>query len=138
MPVLRELKIGLVPFAPLGRGFLTGTSRRAEEYPESDFRRLDPRLQGSNYDANMFAAQAVHEMARSRGIFPAQLALAWVLHKGDDLVPIPGTKKRAYLEQNLAALDVELSREELDRLEAAMSGASGLRYSPDRMATIDR
>lgn len=138
LPVLRELGIGLVPFGPLGRGFLTGTAKRAEDYPASDFRHLDPRLQGDNYDANMRAAQAVHTMAQSKGVTPAQLALAWVLHKGSDLVPIPGTKQHTYLEQNVAALQVTIAPAEMGALQAAMAQVSGLRYSPERMASVDR
>lgn len=138
LPVLRELGIGLVPFAPLGRGFLTGTSMRAEEYPETDFRHLDPRLQGSNYDANMRAAQAVREMAEEKSVTPAQIALAWVLHKGQDMVPIPGTKRRTYLEQNLAALNIVLSEKETAQLEQAMVNVQGPRYSPERMAMVER
>jgi aryl-alcohol dehydrogenase-like predicted oxidoreductase len=138
LPALRELGIGLVPFGPLGRGFLTGTAKRAEDYPESDFRHLDPRLQGDNFDANVRAAQAVHMMAEAKGITSAQLALAWVLHKGDDLVPIPGTKQRKYLEQNVAALQVCIQPEEMAVLEQTLAQVHGLRYSPERMASVDR
>src|SRR6185295_7306403 len=100
IPVLRELGIGLVPFSPLGRGFLTGTAKRAEEYPEGDFRRTnDPRYQGENFDANMRAASAVRDVATRKGVTPGQVALAWLLHKGPDIVPIPGTKRRKYLEE---------------------------------------
>ena len=96
LPVLRELGIGLVPFSPLGRGFLTGTARRAEEYPEGDYRRSgDPRLQGANYDANQRAVGVVIAMAQHKRRHPGQIALAWLLHKGEDIVPIPGTKRRA-------------------------------------------
>jgi aryl-alcohol dehydrogenase-like predicted oxidoreductase len=94
IPVLRELRIGLVPFAPLGRGFLTGAVKRAEEYPENDHRRNDPRYKGENFDANLQAASAVREMAMAKGATPGQIALAWLLHKGPDIVPIPGTKRR--------------------------------------------
>jgi aryl-alcohol dehydrogenase-like predicted oxidoreductase len=97
IPLLRELGIGLVPFAPLGRGFLTGAVKRAEEYPEGDFRRGDPRYQGDNFDANVRAASSVRELATRRGVTPGQIALAWLLHKGDDIVPIPGTRRRSYL-----------------------------------------
>src|SRR5258707_11913802 len=96
IPLLRELGIGLVPFAPLGRGFLTGAVKRAEDYPEGDFRRNDPRYQGENFDANMRAAAVVSAVADAKGAKPGQIALAWVLHKGDDMVPIPGTKRRIY------------------------------------------
>ena len=109
LPLLRELGIGLVPFSPLGRGFLTGTARRAEEYPEGDYRRGDPRFQGANFDANVRAAAVVGEVAAGLGATPGQVALAWVLHKGPDLVPIPGTKRRRFLEENVAAADLRLS-----------------------------
>src|SRR5512143_3531869 len=108
IPLLRELGIGLVAFAPLGRGFLTGSVKRAEDYPEGDFRRNDPRYQGQNFDANMRAAEAVREVARSLGVKPGQVALAWLLHKGPDIVPIPGTKRVKYLEENVAAAALSL------------------------------
>jgi aryl-alcohol dehydrogenase-like predicted oxidoreductase len=140
IPVLRELGIGLVPFAPLGRGFLTGAARRAEEYAEGDFRRGDPRYQGQNFDANMRAAQAVKDMAAKQGATPAQLALAWLLHKGDDIVPIPGTKRRKYLEENVAAANVKLTRDEIATLDRALAPGtvSGLRYAPAQQAQVDR
>ncbi|MDE2428830.1 MAG: aldo/keto reductase, partial [Burkholderiales bacterium] len=103
LPLLRELGIGLVPFAPLGRGFLSGSARRAEDYPPSDFRHLDPRLQGENFDRNLQVARVVQDMAQARQLSPSQIALAWVMHQGDDVVAIPGTKRRTYLEQNIAA-----------------------------------
>ena len=109
IPLLRQLAIGLVPFSPLGRGFLTGTAKRAEEYSEGDYRRGDPRYQGENYDANLRAASEVQELARRKGVTSGQIALAWLLHKGDDLAPIPGTKRRKYLEENVAAAEVRLS-----------------------------
>lgn len=140
IPLLRELGIGLVPFSPLGRGFLTGTARRAEEYPEGDYRRGDPRYQGENFDANMQAASAVHELAAAKGATPGQIALAWLLHKGDDIVPIPGTKRRKYLEENVAAAAVTLSREEMAQLDAALSPehVAGPRYNERLMSTVDR
>ena len=140
IPLLRELGIGLVPFSPLGRGFLTGTAKRAEEYPEGDFRRGDPRYQGANFDANMGAASAVQELARRKGATPGQIALAWLLHKGDDIVPIPGTKRRKYLEENTAAADVELSAAEMKRLDAALAPehVAGPRYNEQMMSTVDR
>src|SRR6202035_1300964 len=112
IPLLRELGIGLVPFAPLGRGFLTGSVKRAEEYPESDFRRNDPRYQGANFDANTRAASAVRELASRKSVTPGQIALAWLLHKGSDIVPIPGTKRRRYLEENVGAAAVSITVEE--------------------------
>jgi aryl-alcohol dehydrogenase-like predicted oxidoreductase len=138
IPLLRELGIGLVPFSPLGRGFLAGTAKRAEEYPTSDFRHQDPRMQGANFDANMAAAQVVRELAEARGLTAGQMALAWVMHQGEDIVPIPGTRRRVNLEQNAAAADVTLSVAEITALEAALSQVAGPRYSQERMATVDR
>ncbi len=138
LPVLRELGIGFVPFSPLGRGFLTGNVKRAEEYPETDFRNSDPRFQGANFDANMAAAATVTEVATALGITPAQVALAWVLHQGDDIVPIPGTKRRQYLEQNIAASEVKLDGVTLSKLAAALDHVAGPRYNAKRMAAIDR
>jgi aryl-alcohol dehydrogenase-like predicted oxidoreductase len=140
IPVLRELHIGLVPFAPLGRGFLAGNVRRAEDYPEGDFRRGDPRFSGENFDANMRAAEVVRDVARRKGATPAQVALAWLLHKGDRLVPIPGTKRRKYLEENVAAAGLALSAAEIAELDRALAPdkVAGPRYNPQLMATIDR
>ena len=136
----RELGIGLVPFAPLGRGFLTGAVKRAEEYPETDFRHNDPRYQGKNFDANMRAAGVVRDMAKRKGGTAAQIALAWLLHKGPDMVPIPGTKRRRYLEENVAAADVTLSAAEIAELDAALppEKVAGPRYNETLMATVDR
>ena len=140
IPLLRELGIGLVPFAPLGRGFLTGSVKRAEEYPEGDFRRGDPRYQGENFDANVRAASAVRDLAARKGATAGQIALAWLLHKGDDIVPIPGTKRRKYLEENVAAAAVRLTREEMATLDAALAPekVSGPRYAEKAMAQVDR
>ncbi|MGD0117402.1 MAG: aldo/keto reductase [Candidatus Binatus sp.] len=140
IPVLRELGIGLVPFCPLGRGFLTGEVMRAEDFPEGDFRRIDPRYQGENYDANVKAARIVHEVAAARRVKPGQIALAWILAKGDDFVPIPGTKRRKYLEENVAAETVRLAPAEMKMLDDAMAPGkvSGKRYPDWIMATIDR
>jgi aryl-alcohol dehydrogenase-like predicted oxidoreductase len=138
IPVLRELGIGLVPFSPLGRGFLAGTAKRAEEYPPTDFRHLDPRMQGANFDANMQAAQAVRDLAAARGVAPGQIALAWVMQQGDDIVPIPGTRRRSNLEQNAAAADIQLSAADMAALKAALQQVAGPRYSAERMATVDR
>ncbi len=138
IPMLRQLGIGLVPFAPLGRGFLTGAVKPAEEYPEDDFRHRDPRYQGANFDANVRAASAVHELAASRGATPGQIALAWLLHKGDDIVPIPGTKRRSYLEENIAAASVSLTADEMARLDAALRETRGPRYGEKQMAQVDR
>src|SRR5215203_6162801 len=140
IPVLRELSIALVAFSPLGRGFLTGTAKRAEEYPEGDYRRGDPRFQGDNFDANVRAAAVVREMAAAKGSTPGQVALAWLLHKGADIVPIPGTKRRRYLEENVAAGELALSVSEMERLDAALPPhvVAGPRYNERMMAFIDR
>ena len=140
IPLLRELGIGLVPFSPLGRGFLTGTARRAEEYPEGDYRRGDPRFQGANFDLNMRAAAVVGQVAAELGATPGQVALAWVLQQGTDFVPIPGTKRRHYLEENVAAADLRLGAAELARLDAAIPAGevAGPRYAQSMMAYIDR
>jgi aryl-alcohol dehydrogenase-like predicted oxidoreductase len=140
IPVLRELGIGLVPFSPLGRGFLTGTAKRAEEYPEGDYRRGDPRFQGANFDANVRAASVVREVATRRGASPGQISLAWLLHKGDDLVPIPGTKRRRYLEENVRAAEIALDSADLSQLDAALPPevVAGPRYDDRMMAFIDQ
>ena len=140
IPLLRELGIGLVPFAPLGRGFLTGTVKRAEEYPVGDYRRGDPRYQGAHFDANVAAAAAVSDLARAKGVAPGQVALAWLLHKGSDIVPIPGTKRRRYLEENVGAAAVTLTSSEMATLDAALSPdkVSGPRYNPKQATLIDR
>jgi len=140
IPLLRELGIGLVPFAPLGRGFLTGSVKRAEEYPEGDFRRNDPRYQGENFDANVRAASAVREIAERKSATPGQVALAWLLHKGPDIVPIPGTKRRRYLEENVGAADVSLNAAEVATLDASLSPEkiSGPRYNEKQMSMVDR
>jgi aryl-alcohol dehydrogenase-like predicted oxidoreductase len=140
IPLLRELGIGLVPFAPLGRGFLTGAVKRAEDYPADDFRRNDPRYQGTNFDANVRAASVVRDVGERRGATPGQVALAWLLSKGQDVVPIPGTKRRRYLEENVAAADLALSENDLSTLDAALAPGrvAGPRYNAERMAQVDR
>src|SRR5687767_6302801 len=140
IPLLRELGIGLVPFAPLGRGFLTGNVKRAEDLPADDFRKNDPRYQGANFDANVRAASVVHDIAAERNATAGQIALAWLLHKGDDIVPIPGTKRRKYLEENLAAASLHLAPEEVVELDRALApdAVSGPRYNERMMAFIDR
>ena len=140
IPALRELGIGLVPFSPLGRGFLTGTTKRAEDYPEGDYRRGDPRFQGENYDTNVRAAALVQQIAERKGAKPGQVALAWLLQKGDDIVPIPGTKRRRYLEENIAAVSLKLDADEIAQLEQALSpeAISGPRYNERMMAMVDR
>jgi aryl-alcohol dehydrogenase-like predicted oxidoreductase len=140
MPLLRELGIGLVAFSPLGRGFLTGTAKRAEEYPEDDYRRGDPRFQGANFDANVRAASVVQDVAASKGATAAQVALGWLLHKGDNIVPIPGTKRRKYLEENAGAATLSLTPAELAALDRALppEAVAGPRYNERMMAFIDR
>lgn len=138
IPLVRELGIGLVPFSPLGRGFLAGNVKRAEEYPEGDYRRGDPRFQGENFDANMRAASVVKDVARAYGATPAQIALAWLLQKGEDVVPIPGTKRRSYLEENVAATQIALSTGDVQRLDDALSAVAGPRYNEKAMRWVDR
>jgi aryl-alcohol dehydrogenase-like predicted oxidoreductase len=140
IPALRELGIGLVPFSPLGRGFLTGEVKRAEEYPKDDFRHTDPRYEGANFDANVAAAAKVREIAGGIGATAGQVALAWVLAQGDDIVPIPGTKRRRWLEENVAAAAIRLSPELVAALGAALAPGKvqGPRYSAERMASVDR
>ena len=140
LPVLRELGIGLVAFSPLGRGFLTGTAKRAEEYPEGDYRRGDPRFQSGNFEANMRAASVVQEIARRLDATPAQVALAWLLRRGDDVVPIPGTKRRRYLEENVGGASVRLESEDVQALDRALppEAVAGPRYNERMMAFIDR
>lgn len=140
IPLLRELGIGLVPFSPLGRGFLTGSVKRAEDYEEDDFRRGDPRFQGENFDANMRAADEVRAVAGDLGATPGQVALAWLLHKGPDIVPIPGTKRRKYLEENVAAASLTLGTPEMERLDAALAPGkvAGPRYNDRMMSLIER
>jgi aryl-alcohol dehydrogenase-like predicted oxidoreductase len=140
IPLLHELGIGLVPFCPLGRGFLTGEVKRAEEYPEGDSRHADPRYQGENYDANVKAAQTVRDIAAVKHVNPGQIALAWLLHKSGNIVPIPGTKRRKYLEENVAAETVQLDPAQMKMLDDALAPGkvSGQRYADWIMATIDR
>ncbi len=138
LPTLRELEIGLVAYSPLGRGFLTGRFQSPEDFPEGDFRAHNPRFQGENFYANLRLVERVKNIAREHDCTPGQLALAWVLHQGEDVVPIPGTKRRSYLEENVEATEISLSDEDLSRIdEAAPAGvAAGDRY-PD-MSPIGR
>lgn len=140
IPALGDLGIGLVPFSPLGRGFLTGEVKRAEEYSEGDYRRNDPRYQGANYDANVSAAQAVRDVAGEVGARPGQVALAWILHKSETFVPIPGTKRRKYLEENIAAASLKLDAAQMATLDDALAPGrtAGPRYSERAMAAVDR
>src|SRR6202023_822535 len=116
IPTCRELGIGFVPYSPLGRGFLSGRFRSPEELADNDFRRYGPRFTGENLKANLALAEKVQELASAKGVTAAQLALAWVLAQGEDIVPIPGTKRRRYLEENVAALDVKLTKEDFRRI----------------------
>ncbi|HET7458133.1 MAG TPA: aldo/keto reductase [Gemmatimonadaceae bacterium] len=140
IPLLRELGIGLVPFSPLGRGFLTGAVKRAEEYPADDFRRNDPRYQGENFDANMRAAGAVRDLAARKGTTAGQIALAWLLHKGEDIVPIPGTRRVKYLEENVGAAAISLTASEMSQLDSALAPdrVAGPRYNERNMSMVDR
>jgi len=138
LKTVRELGIGFVAYSPLGRGFLTARWKRPEDIPEDDWRRKQPRFQGANFYANLKVVEKVDELAKAKGCKPGQLALAWVLAQGDDIVPIPGTKHVEYLKENIAALDIELSGDDLKQLNiAAPRGiAKGDRY-PD-MSTVNR
>jgi aryl-alcohol dehydrogenase-like predicted oxidoreductase len=138
LPTVRELGIGFVAYSPLGRGFLTGQIQRFEDLPEGDFRRSSPRFQGENFHKNLELVGRVREIANEKGVAASQLALAWLLHQGEDIVPIPGTKRRKYLEENVAAVGITLTDEELKRIdEAAPKGAaSGERYSD--MSPVNR
>jgi aryl-alcohol dehydrogenase-like predicted oxidoreductase len=138
LPTCRELGIGFVPYSPLGRGFLSGRFKSPDELDENDFRRHGPRFSGEHLEANQELAAKVEEIATEKGITPAQLALAWVLAQGEDLVPIPGTKRRKYLEENAAAVDVELTDDDLARIDAELPEVSGARYDEAGMASVNR
>ena len=140
IPLLRELGIGLVPFAPLGRGFLTGTAKRGDQYPEGDYRRGDPRYQGENYEANVRAAAAVRDLAVRKGVTAGQVALAWLLAKGDDVVPIPGSRQRRHVEENIGAATVTLGGNDMTTLDAVLTPdqVSGPRYNEKQQALVDR
>ena len=129
LPTARELGIGLVPYSPLGRGFLTGAITDVDSLEDSDFRRANPRFQGENLTRNQQIVQTVRELAADKGVSPAQLALAWVLEEGEDMVPIPGTKRRKYLEENVAAADIVLTAADLEQIGAAVPQAVGARYA---------
>jgi aryl-alcohol dehydrogenase-like predicted oxidoreductase len=137
LPTCRELGIGFVPYSPLGRGFLAGRFKSPEELEESDFRRSGPRFTGENLKENLKLAAKVEEIAAEKGITPAQLAIAWVLAQGEDLVPIPGTKRRSYLEQNAGAVEVELTDEDLARIDDDLPEAAGERYEEVGMAAVN-
>ena len=136
----RELGVSLVAYSPLGRGFLSGAIRALEDFADDDYRRLQPRFQGENFERNLALVDAVSKLAARKGIKPAQLALAWVLAQGEDIVPIPGTKRRAYLDENMAAIEVTLNSDELEVIEAIFpaDAASGTRYPPGMMKFLAR
>jgi len=140
LPTVRELGIGFVPYSPLGRGFLTGQFRRPEDIPADDYRSTNPRFQGEAFAANLALVGEIETMAREKACTPAQLALAWVLAQGDDIVPIPGTKRRRYLEQNVGALDVALGDEDRARIDRILppGAATGTRYAAPQMASLGR
>jgi aryl-alcohol dehydrogenase-like predicted oxidoreductase len=140
LPTVRELGIGFVPYSPLGRGFLTGQFKTPDDLPADDYRRNAPRFQGEAFAKNLELVAEIEAMARDKGCTPAQLALAWVLAQGEDIVPIPGTKRRTYLEDNLGALDVVLSDEDLARIDQVLppGAATGTRYAAPQMAALNR
>ena len=140
LPTVRELGIGYVAYSPLGRGFLTGQIKSPDDFPEDDFRRFHPRFTGENFEKNIQLVHEVEAMAKEKGCTTAQLALAWVLAQGEDIVPIPGTKHVKYLEQNIGALDVKLTEEDLRRLDEILppGAAAGQRYHERGMATVNR
>jgi aryl-alcohol dehydrogenase-like predicted oxidoreductase len=139
LPTCREVGIGFVAYSPLGRGFLTGQFRRFEDLPSDDYRRNSPRFQGENFQKNLDLVHRVEQIAREKGCKPSQLALAWVLAQGEDIVPIPGTKHRKYLEENVGALDVKLTQEDLRRIEEVFptGAAAGLRYPEHMMSRVN-
>jgi aryl-alcohol dehydrogenase-like predicted oxidoreductase len=138
IPLLRELGIGFVAYSPLGRGFLTGQIQNVNDLSADDFRRNDPRFMGENFTRNFALVERVKQLADEKGATLGQIALAWTLHKGDDIVPIPGTKHMNYLEENIAAASIELSDVEIAHLEEAMGERVGARYSAGGMITIDK
>jgi aryl-alcohol dehydrogenase-like predicted oxidoreductase len=137
MPTLEELGIGLVAYSPLGRGFLSGRFSRPDELDEGDFRRYGPRFTGENLKHNTELVARLRELAAEKGVTPGQLALAWVAHRGEHIVPIPGTKRVSYLEENLAAADIHLSEEEVERIAEAVPMAAGARYDEAGMRSIN-
>ena len=139
LPTCRELGVGFVAYSPLGRGFLTGRFRRVEDLPADDWRRDNPRFQGENFQRNLELVRRIEEMARTKAWTPAQLALAWLLNRGNDIVPIPGTKQRARLEENVRALEIRLTSEELKRIDAVapFGAAAGNRYPDAGMRAVN-
>ena len=139
LPTCRELGIGFVAYSPLGRGFLTGRFRRLDDLPADDWRRNNPRFQGENFERNLALVRRIEEMARAKACTPAQLALAWLLSRGNDIVPIPGTKQRARLEENVRALEIRLTSDELKRIDAVapIGAAAGDRYAGAGMKAVN-
>ncbi len=140
LPTVRELGIGFVPYSPLGRGFLTGQIKRIDDLEPDDYRRNSPRFQGENFQKNLSLVEEIHAIAFGKDCAPSQLALAWVLAQGNDIVPIPGTKRRKYLEENVGALDVTLTAAELARIDRVIppGAASGERYAPHALRAVSR
>src|SRR5579883_1847260 len=140
LPTVRELRIGFVAYSPLGRGFLTGQFKKLDDLPADDVRRNHPRFQGENFQKNLDLVRTVEELARAKGCTPAQLALAWVLSRGDDVVPIPGTKRVKYLDDNIGALRVTLTPDDLARIDAVFpaGAAAGDRYHAQAMQAVNR
>jgi aryl-alcohol dehydrogenase-like predicted oxidoreductase len=139
LPTIRRLGIGLVPYSPLGRGFLTGRFKTIDDIDAKDYRRMTPRFQGENFENNLGLLNAVESLAAEKGVKPGQVALAWVLAQGNDVVPIPGTKRRTYLEENVAAADIKLSSAEIEKLSNALprGAASGDRYQAASMKVLN-
>jgi aryl-alcohol dehydrogenase-like predicted oxidoreductase len=140
LPTVRELGIGFVAYSPLGRGFLTGRFKTIDDLPADDYRRVSPRFQGENFQKNLDLVAKINDLAKRKGVTPSQLALAWVLARGDDIVPIPGTKQVKYLEENLAAAQVRFTPDELHDIDAILpvGAAAGERYNPQSMAALNR
>jgi aryl-alcohol dehydrogenase-like predicted oxidoreductase len=138
IPALRELGIALVAYSPLGRGFLSGQIKSIDDLEADDYRRYSPRFQGENFDKNLALVDQISAIAAEKDVTPSQLALAWVLNRGDDIVPIPGTKRRRYLEENVAATDIELTEEETEQIASALPEPSGMRYTEEMMRSVGR
>jgi len=138
IPALRELGIPLVAYSPLGRGFLSGAIKSIDDLEQDDYRRYSPRFQGDNFEKNLALVDRISELAAEKGVTPSQLALAWVLNRGEDIVPIPGTKRRRYLEENVAATEIELTDEETEQIAAALPEPSGGRYTEEMMRSVGR
>jgi aryl-alcohol dehydrogenase-like predicted oxidoreductase len=135
---VRELGIGFVAYSPLGRGFLSGAIRSVGDLEPGDYRRSSPRFMGENFERNLALVERIEQLAAAKGVTPSQLALAWVLHRGEDIVPIPGTKRRAFLEENVAAADVRLDEAELRAIAEALPQPAGQRYSEAMMRLVGR